>query len=56
MDELARGVEALAAVADEAGGIGLGVEVQEERAIHDSQAAMEYVKTVLQFNCVKEKK
>ena len=51
VDELARGVEGLAAVAEEAGGVGLGVEIEEEGTKDHRQTAMKDIETVLQFNC-----
>lgn len=51
VDELAWGVQTLAAMAEETRGVGFGVEVQEEGPIHNSKTAMEYVKTVLEFSC-----
>ena len=51
MNKLSRGVEALAAVTEEAGGIGLSVEIKKESSIDHSQTAMENIKTVLQLNC-----
>lgn len=50
VDELAWGVEALAAVAEKTGGVGFGVEVEEEGAVHHGQTAVEDVKAVLQFH------
>ena len=49
VDELAGRVQALTAVTEQAGGVGFSVEVEEECAVHYSQAAMEHVKTVLQL-------
>ena len=51
VDELARGVQALAAMAQQTGSVGLCVEVQEEGAIHHSEAAMEHIKAVLELSC-----
>ena len=50
VDELARGVETLAAMTEEAWCVGLGVEVEEEGPKHNSQTAVEDVETVLQLN------
>lgn len=44
---LARGVQALAAVAQEAGGVGFGVEVEKECPVRHSKTSVEYVKRVL---------
>lgn len=49
VDELARRVQALAAVTQQAGGVGLAVQVEEEGAVHHRQAAVEHVKAVLQL-------
>ena len=46
---LSWGVETLAAVTQEAGGVGLGVQVEEECAIGDCQTPVEYIKRVLQI-------
>ena len=50
MDELSWGIETLAAVTQETGGVGLGVQVQEEGPIYHSKTAMEHIKTVLEFS------
>lgn len=47
MDELARGIETLAAMTEETWSIGFRVEVEEERAKHNRKTAMEDVKTIL---------
>lgn len=47
MDELPRRVEALAAMTEKAWGIGLGVEIEKEGAVHDCQTAVEYIKAAL---------
>ena len=49
VDELARRVETLAAVAEETWGVGLGVEVEEESAVYHCQAAMEDIEAILEF-------
>ena len=56
VNELARGIEALAAMTEEAWCVGLGVEIEEEGPKHDSQTAVEHVKTVLQLNCTENKR
>ena len=47
MNKLSRRVQTLAAVAEETGCIGLGVEIEKECSIDDSKATMKDVKTVL---------
>lgn len=50
MDELARRVEALAAMAEEAGGVGLGVEVEEECPVDHCKTSVEDVEAVLELS------
>lgn len=47
VDELPGGIQTLAAVTEEAWSIGLGIQVEKERSIDDSQTAMENVETTL---------
>ena len=47
VDELSGGIETLAAVAEEAGSVGLGVEVEKESAVDHCETAMKDVETVL---------
>ena len=47
VNKLARGVERFAAVAQQARGVGLRVEIKKEGPEDDSQTAVEHVKTVL---------
>ena len=47
VDELARRVQALAAMTEEARGIGLRVEIEEESPKHNSKTAMEDIEAVL---------
>ena len=54
MDELSRRVEALTAMAQKTGGVGLGVEVQEEGPIDHRQTPVKDIEAVLQFNCESE--
>ena len=51
VNELARGVEALAAMAEETWSIGFRVEVEEECAKDHSKTAVEDIKAVLELNC-----
>ena len=51
MDELSGRVQTLAAMAQEARGVGLGVEVEEKRPVHHCQASVEDVEAVLQLVC-----
>ena len=55
VDELARRVEALAAMTEEARSVGLGVKIEEEGPEHHSQAAVKDIKAVLQLNYTAEK-
>ena len=49
MDVLPRGVERLAAVAQNAGSVGFGVKIEEESSIGNCQATVEDVERVLEF-------
>ena len=51
VDELAGWVEALAAMTEEAGGVGLGVQVEKEGPKHHGQTAVEDIEAVLELNC-----
>ena len=53
VDELAGGVQALAAVTQQTRGVGLRVEVEEKRAINHPQTAMKDVETALKLHCMK---
>ena len=52
VNELARGIETLAAMTEKAGSIGLRVKVEKECSVDNSQASMENIETVLELNCV----
>lgn len=56
VDELAWRVQTLAAMTEEARGIGLGVEVEEKSTIDHRQAAMEHVETILELTLTKKRK
>ena len=47
---LSRRIKTLAAVTEDAGSIGLCIEIEEESPIGDSQTAMKNVKCILQLN------
>lgn len=55
VDKLSWGVQALAAVTEETGGVGFQVKVQEKCPIDHCKAAVEDVKAVLKLRC-REKK
>lgn len=54
VNKLPRRVETFAAMAEKAGSICLGVEIEEEGAIHNGKTAMEDIKTVLELSCKRE--
>ena len=47
MDELAWRVQAFAAMTEQAWGVGLGVEIEEEGTVDHGQTTVEYVKAAL---------
>lgn len=51
VDKLSWRVQALAAVTEETGGVGLQVKVQEKCPIHHRKTAVEDVKAVLKLRC-----
>ena len=51
VDELSRGIKALASMAEEARCVGFQVEIHKEGAIYHRQTTVKDVKAVLQFNC-----
>lgn len=54
VNKLSRRVETFAAMAEKAGSICLGVEIEEEGAIHNGKTAMEDIKTILELSCKRE--
>lgn len=56
VNELPRGVEALAAMAQETRSIGLCVEVEEECAKDHSKTSVEHIEAVLELNCREKEK
>ena len=54
VNELSRGIQALAAMTEEARSVGLAIEIEKEGAIDHCQTTVKNIETVLQLNCIKK--
>ena len=50
VNELSGGIEALTSVTEKTRSIGLGIQVEKKRSVHNSQTAVEYIETILQLD------